>query len=123
PSTRAATYVAEALGWLPGADASAAAPSGVATSGRVLVADDNADRREYARRLLSEHYEVEVAGDGLTALHAARARRPDVIVTDIMMPNLDGFGLIRELRNDPELCTIPVLALSARAGEEAQLEG
>src|SRR6185295_8185888 len=121
-TARADTYVAEAMGWLPGAPATApgARPDNAA---RVLIADDNADLRDYARRLLSGHYEVEIVGDGMAALAAARTRRPDVIVSDVMMPGLDGFGLIRELRKDPALDTIPVIVLSARAGEEARLEG
>ena len=123
PSTRADSYVAEALGWLPEAPPAIVATDAVHKVGRVLVADDNADLREYVRRLLSEHHEVEVVGDGLAALHAARKRRPDVIVADVMMPRLDGFGLIQQLRQDPELRTVPVLVLSARAGEEARLEG
>ncbi|HEY6511395.1 MAG TPA: response regulator [Burkholderiaceae bacterium] len=92
-------------------------------SGRVLVADDNTDLRQYVQRLLADQYEVEVVVDGIAALEAARARRPDVIVSDVMMPRLDGFGLIQQLRQDPALSDIPVLVLSARAGEEARLEG
>jgi signal transduction histidine kinase/CheY-like chemotaxis protein len=122
-STRADSYVAEALGWLPDASPTIVATDAAAKVGRVLVADDNADLRDYVRRLLSEHHEVEVVGDGLAALQAARTRRPDVIVADVMMPRLDGFGLIQQLRKDPELRTVPVLVLSARAGEEARLEG
>lgn len=90
---------------------------------RVLVADDNSDMRGYIRRLLSEHYEVETAQDGAAALAAARARRPDLILSDVMMPGLDGFGLLRALRNDPDTMTIPVMLLSARAGEETRIEG
>ena len=121
-SGRADAYVSEVLGWLPGT--SPAAPVQERKSGgRILVADDNADLREYARRLLSEHYEVETVSDGAAALDAARARRPDLIVSDVMMPKLDGFALVRELRNDPALTSIPVIMLSARAGEEARLEG
>jgi PAS domain S-box-containing protein len=126
PGVRADTYVAEALGWLPGTDpATPLTPlkPPVHSAGRVLIADDNADLRDYVGRLLSEHFDVEVVSDGEEALEAARARRPDVIVTDVMMPNLDGFGLIRALREDPDLRTVPVLVLSARAGEEARLEG
>jgi PAS domain S-box-containing protein len=119
-AARAGAYVAEALGWLPAAEA---APLPRAGLQRVLVADDNADLREYVRRLLEDHYEVEVAGDGCAALKAARERRPELIVSDVMMPNLDGFGLIRELRADPRLAGIPVILLSARAGEEAKVEG
>jgi len=122
-SARADSYVAEALGWLPRSESVNSIEPTAASGGRVLVADDNADLRDYARRLLGDLYEVQVVPDGVAALQAARARRPDVVITDVMMPRLDGFGLIRELRGDPDLRTVPVLALSARAGEEARLEG
>ena len=119
-ATRADAYVSEALSWLPAAGREAPAP---AAGQRVLLADDNADLRAYVRRLLAEHYEVEAVGDGEAALAAARARRPDIVVADVMMPKLDGFGLIRELRADPALASLPIVLLSARAGEEARLEG
>ena len=89
----------------------------------MLLADDNTDMRDYARRLLSQRWTVDAVSNGREALAAARARRPDVIVTDVMMPELDGFGLLKELRADPELAAVPVVMLSARAGEEARLEG
>jgi signal transduction histidine kinase len=122
-------FVEEALRWLPSSaltederkTLAVGAPGG--GLGRVLLADDNADMRDYARRLLSERWAVEAVSNGREALDAARARPPDVIVTDIMMPRLDGFGLLRELRADPDLQSIPVIMLSARAGEEARLEG
>jgi PAS domain S-box-containing protein len=117
---RAGAYVSEALSWLPGSQV-ADTPS--KTGQRVLVVDDNADMRTYAARLLSANYEVATASDGYAALAAARARRPDIVVADVMMPGLDGFGLLRELRADPALRSVPVLLLSARAGEEARVEG
>jgi signal transduction histidine kinase/CheY-like chemotaxis protein len=127
-------YVEEALRWLPDyapqADASEAAPiagtSDVALDirdAKLLVADDNADMRDYLRRLLGVRWKVTVVPDGALALHAAQRERPDLIVTDVMMPNLDGFGLLRALRAEPALATIPVVMLSARAGEEARIEG
>lgn len=91
--------------------------------GHVLVADDNADMRQYISRLLSPAYDVEAVASGESALTAARERPPDLILTDVMMPGLDGFGLLRELRADPRLRDIPVVMLSARAGEEASIEG
>ena len=91
--------------------------------GRVLVADDNADMREYLARILGAHWTVDAVSDGHEALLHVRRQRPDVIVTDVMMPGLDGFGLLRALRADPELSGIPVVMLSARAGEEARIEG
>src|SRR6185369_9161878 len=68
-------------------------------------------------------WRVEAVADGGAALVAARREPPDLILTDVMMPVLDGFGLLRELRADPELASTPVLMLSARAGEEASVEG
>jgi PAS domain S-box-containing protein len=123
---RADAFVQEALRWLPdapGEPVKAGGTSRPATAQRILLADDNADLRAYVRRLLEVSYEVEVVEDGVAALEAARARPPDMIISDVMMPKLDGFGLIRELRADPALATIPVMVLSARAGEEARLEG
>ncbi|HEX4134818.1 MAG TPA: ATP-binding protein [Bryobacteraceae bacterium] len=90
---------------------------------RILWADDNADMRAYVSRLLRERFNVEAVPDGNAALIAARMHKPDLILTDVMMPGLDGFGLLRELRADPQLGDIPVILLSARAGEEARIEG
>jgi PAS domain S-box-containing protein len=93
-------------------------------SPHILLADDNADMRGYVRRLLtSTGYEVEAVGDGLTALRAAQARKPDLVVTDVMMPELDGYGLLKRIRADADLRQVPVIFLSARAGEEARIEG
>ncbi len=129
-SSAATAYLAEALSWLPSGPSATAATSAAVDeepapldASRILLADDNADMREYARRLLAERWTVETVSNGREALDAARAVRPDLIVTDIMMPELDGFGLLREIRTDAELRTVPVIMLSARAGEEAQIEG
>jgi PAS domain S-box-containing protein len=89
----------------------------------VIVADDNADMRQYLVRILSERYNVKPVPDGQAALSAARERRPDLILSDIMMPGLDGFALLREIRADELLKTVPVILLSARAGEESRVEG
>jgi PAS domain S-box-containing protein len=90
---------------------------------RVLLADDNADMREYISHTLGDGYEVTAVADGAAALDAARKRRPEIVLADIMMPVLDGFGLLRELRADPALRDVPVMLVSARAGEEARTEG
>lgn len=90
---------------------------------RVLLADDNADMREYVRRLLDAQYDVMAVSNGEEALAAAAADLPDLVLTDIMMPRLDGFGLLKALRRRPETKTVPVILLSARAGEESRIEG
>jgi signal transduction histidine kinase len=89
----------------------------------VLVVDDNAELRSYMARLLAPMYEVTTATDGRAALEILRARKPDIVISDVMMPVLDGFALVRELRADPETASLPVILLSARAGEEAAVEG
>lgn len=129
-STGARAYVEEAQRWLsdatlPVKSSPQELPEPVATGshGRVLFADDNADMRDYVRGLLSPRWEVVLAEDGLSALSVARRERPDLIVSDIMMPGLDGFGLVNEIRADPELCELPVILLSARAGEASKVEG
>ena len=90
---------------------------------RVLVADDNADMRQYVVNLLAEHFTVEGVPDGEAALAAVRRQLPDLILTDVMMPRLDGFGLLRELRADPRTSGLSIIMLSARAGEESRVEG
>jgi CheY-like chemotaxis protein len=89
----------------------------------IVLADDNADMRQYLTRLLSERYEVRAAADGLQALKATREFRPALVLADVMMPHLDGFGLLRAIRDDTALGGTPVILLSARAGEESRVEG
>jgi signal transduction histidine kinase len=138
PTALGATpYVEEALRWLPQGDyeippteiidtevvipAVSSGENGVRPC--VLLADDNADMRDYVTRLLTAQYDVEAVSDGAAALAAVRRRRPDLILADVMMPSLDGFGLLREIRRDGDLGSIPIVLLSARAGEEARVEG
>jgi PAS domain S-box-containing protein len=90
---------------------------------RIVLADDNADMRDYVRRLLAGKYVVEAVADGMAALAAVRHRPADLLIADVMMPRLDGFGLLHAIRADEELKTLPVILLSARAGEEAKVEG
>jgi PAS domain S-box-containing protein len=120
-------FVEEALRWLPAADRhqidqidATAAPGPRA---RILVADDNADMRDYLARLLSPHYDVDTVADGQAALERIQASPPDLLLSDVMMPVLDGFGLVASLRKDPATCSLPIILLSARAGEGAQIEG
>jgi signal transduction histidine kinase len=127
PSGISEAFVQEALRWPPASEA-AAAPAATSAPrdpvrGRVLVVDDNADMRDYLARLLRAHWEVAAVGDGQAALAIVRADPPDLVLTDAMMPRLDGFGLLAALRRDPATRAIPVVMLSARAGEEARLDG
>ena len=134
---RAEAYVQEAVSWLEGEDQALASPaaSGAqdlaapapSTSGegrRVLLADDNADMRHYVERLLTHAgYRVDAVVNGRAALEAAQQQRPDMILSDVMMPELDGFALLAAVREDRTLRDTPVILLSARAGEEAKVEG
>jgi signal transduction histidine kinase len=90
---------------------------------RILWADDNADMRDYVSRLLADRYEVLAVSDGLAALTAAESELPDLVLSDVMMPGLDGFGLLKALRAGARTKTVPIILLSARAGEESALEG
>ncbi|MFK4247389.1 SpoIIE family protein phosphatase [Micromonospora chokoriensis] len=135
-SAAAEPFVEEALRWLP-QEPSAGTPTEVAGrsgwetatdvrpgSARILVADDNADMREYLSRLLrAAGYRVEAVNDGRLALQSARANHPDLVVSDVMMPGLDGLQLVAALRAEPRTAGTPVLLLSARAGQEASIEG
>ncbi|MFE0737308.1 SpoIIE family protein phosphatase [Streptomyces sp. NPDC058855] len=135
-STSADPFVQEALRWLPGeqngsggldAGVSAGTPipvSAFASPARVLIADDNADMREYLMRLLTgAGYQVHAVADGMEALDSVRLQPPDLVVSDVMMPRLDGLALVAALRTDPRTAAVPVLLLSARAGQEASIEG
>ncbi|MEP1079149.1 ATP-binding protein [Leptolyngbya sp. PL-A3] len=136
-------YVEEALRWLPGEETTTSEYATTTlqieqTTGlphrslsasslppaRILLVDDNADMRSYVKRLLlSQGYEVETATDGMAALAMSQQQVPDLVLTDVMMPCLDGFGLLRELRLAPMTREVPIILLSARAGEEARIEG
>ncbi|WP_243147618.1 response regulator, partial [Scytonema sp. UIC 10036] len=98
-------------------------PSPHSSSARILVVDDNADMREYMKRLLKQSYDVEAVEDGIAALSAIQQYLPDLVLTDVMMPRLDGFGLLQELRTNPQTRELPIILLSARAGEESRIEG
>jgi signal transduction histidine kinase len=126
PARVAEVYVEEARRWLPRA---AVEPGGdcvspgAAKEGVIVLADDNADMRNYLARLLGQRYEVIGVADGEEALAALRRERIDLLLTDVMMPRMDGFDLLRAVRADVQLRELPVILLSARAGEDARIEG
>ncbi|TMQ08213.1 MAG: response regulator [Deltaproteobacteria bacterium] len=126
PTSRArAAFVEEALRWTPDAPPPGGEQAWArsAQAPRIVWADDNADMREYVTRLLADHFEVIAVADGEQALQSVREQVPDLVLSDIMMPQLDGFGLLAALRADPRTQTVPVILLSARAGPEASTEG
>ncbi|GIE32585.1 histidine kinase [Actinoplanes italicus] len=124
-------FLQEALRWLPDDSGAALTTEPVADpslnpdgGAALLVADDNADMRDYLTRLLrSAGHRVTAVVDGQAALDSARAEVPDLVVSDVMMPRLDGLQLVAALRADPRTASTPVLLLSARAGQEASIEG
>ncbi|MBS0168988.1 MAG: response regulator [Nitrospira sp.] len=131
----AGPFVEEALRWLP-AEASpgsssepdskptdSAHPRPAIYGGSILLADDNADMRDYVTRLLSGQYSIQAVVDGTSALRAALAHPPDLVLADIMMPGMDGLELLRALRAEPSTRHIPIILLSARAGEESKVQG
>jgi PAS domain S-box-containing protein len=140
-SATADPFVQEALRWLPGtalagddspvheqitpgSDADPTAQAGRDLPARVLVADDNADMREYLARLLrTAGYQATTVTDGQAAFDAVRADGLDLVISDVMMPRLGGLELVSALRADPRTAAVPVLLLSARAGQEAAVEG
>ena len=132
----ASSFLEEALRWLPMGDATAPPDAHPmleipdrevgeppATRARILVADDNADMRDYLTRILSPRFDVEAVGDGLGAWRRILQQTPDLVLTDVMMPELDGFALLTAIRGHERSRSIPVILLSARAGEEARIEG
>ena len=134
-ATQAGAFVHEALGWLGTAHDGAApisgfgalddapAESGAAARAHILVADDNADMRAYLQRLLGARYAVRAVADGEAAVDAALVDPPDLVISDVMMPRLDGFGVVAALRADARTRTLPIILLSARAGEPSRVEG
>ncbi len=127
------SFADEAVNWLPrnAVTSSLRTPPGpregpeqkASQKPRILIADDNADMREHVAHILMDEYELESARDGEEALRLLRRNPPDLLLSDIMMPGLDGFGLLQAVRADPALSTLPVIFLSARAGEEMRIEG
>ncbi|MBL8012864.1 MAG: PAS domain S-box protein, partial [Candidatus Omnitrophica bacterium] len=130
-SAGAAPFVEEALRWVPQNDSPEQTDHGnrqeAATlrdaKARILVVDDNADMRDYFYRLLFRQYSVEMAADGQAAWESIQASAPDLVLSDVMMPRMDGLGLIQRIRADERIRTMPVILVSAHAGEEARVEG
>jgi len=124
--TRAAS-LDEAESWLDGrasesAPTSASGPAAGPKRPSILVVDDNADLRGYVSGLLSPQYEVTSVSNGAEALAAVKQDPPDLVLADVMMPRLDGLQLVAALRANPATARLPIILLSARAGEEVEIE-
>jgi signal transduction histidine kinase/DNA-binding NarL/FixJ family response regulator len=134
----AVAYVQEAMGWFGEGDRLQGEVAGAAVGDEphkadpansaghkplILLADDNADMREYVSSLLRGRFHLIQAGTGKKALAEAERLLPDLVLTDVMMPEMDGFALLAALRQNPATSTVPVIMLSARAGEEARIDG
>ena len=127
-SREAEAHIAEVKRWLRATDVTGRVkrlldPTTMGSRPRVLIIDDNADLREYIASLLAPGYQISTANDGLHGLAVARNELPDIILSDVMMPGLGGIDLVRELRADVRCASIPVILLSARAGQESAIEG
>ncbi|MFC4145446.1 SpoIIE family protein phosphatase [Micromonospora mangrovi] len=125
-SEQARLHVAETVLWADGVGTVDGSPSSAGKetgNGRILVADDNADLREHVSRLLCSAYEVVAVSDGVEALRLALESPFDLVLTDVMMPRLDGFGLVTALRADPRTRHVPIVLLSARAGAAEEVAG
>jgi PAS domain S-box-containing protein len=129
----AAPYVEEVLNWLPAVNSPVPVGASLEFTGNdtipridqpvtdyVLVVDDNPDMGAYIRRLLQERFIVELVTDGQQALSRVENRLPGLILSDIMMPNLDGLQLLHQIRANPMAKSTPFIVLSARAGDETR---
>ena len=82
---------------------------------RIALVEDNADNRLLARAILEELYEIEEYTTGIEALAGLRAKRPDLVLLDISLPEMDGTEVLQHIREDPALASLPVIALTAHA--------
>lgn len=135
-SMHAEAFVREVLSWSPEVESNSSNPVSDIISDslfhtrdeknkqyKIIIADDNSDMRAYMQRLLSDQYTIITAIDGKDAFEKVLKHNPDLLLSDVMMPKLDGFGLIKKIRNHPDRKNLPVIFLSARADEEAKVEG
>jgi signal transduction histidine kinase len=126
-STSLKPKLATELAWLQASGNTTASPESHTITDEerayLLVVGDNADMRQYLQKMLAPYYQISVAVDGEDALQKVNRRQPDLIISDIMMPRLDGQELLKRLRANEATRIIPVIFLSARAGEEAKVSG
>ncbi|MFS4459152.1 ATP-binding protein [Bdellovibrio sp. HCB2-146] len=133
-SVRRKTYLEEAMQWGTETSCTSKVADSTDVEGaietickdrktRILLVDDNTDMRRYVHGLLEKHWEVDAVSDGTQAIAALKKQSYDLILSDVMMPNLDGFGLVSKVRENPLWCSIPIILLSARAGADSKVLG
>ncbi|NND88307.1 MAG: response regulator [Flavobacteriaceae bacterium] len=98
-------------------------PSTTAQQEVVLIVEDNTDLRSYIRKLLTDHYDVLLAVDGLQGERMAFEHIPDLIISDIMMPKKDGYELCHSLKTNTKTSHIPIIMLTAKADQDHKIEG
>ena len=91
---------------------------GVGSRSRILLVEDHADTRLMYAEFLGPDYDVDGAGDGIAALAAIEGQTPDIIVTDLALPRMDGYELIARVRANARFANIPIIALSGYSGAE-----
>ncbi len=89
----------------------------------ILIVDDNRDMQQHLEKLLSSKFNTLTAGNGLDALNKIKEAKPELVISDVMMPVMDGMQLLKAIKNNKETEQIPVILLTARAGEESRIEG
>ncbi len=122
-TTSGTAYVEEVSRWINPDQDQVVSVSELTNKPRIVWADDNTDLREYVTQILAPYYTVEAVTDGQAALEAIHRELPDLLLSDVMMPRLDGFGLIQALRAEERTRNIPIILLSARAGQESAIVG
>lgn len=126
-STQTRAYIEEAMGWIKHTNMKQIDPAHTKSRGdeTILVVDDNADMRSYISRILDANTSltIKAVSNGLEALEAIKEKVPSLVITDIMMPKMDGIELVGRLRKDPKVGKIPIIFLSARAGDREKAAG
>ncbi len=90
---------------------------------KVLYIEDNEEIRDYVKEVLAQQYQVILAANGIDGIAIAKEHIPDLIITDVMMPEMDGHEVMGKLKEDPLTCHIPVIMLTAKSDQDSKLEG
>jgi PAS domain S-box-containing protein len=118
-------YLHEAESFLPASESDPPRASGPPNNNdeMILIVDDNTDMRRHIQSVIGSHYPTMTAANGLEALSVIGEHRPALVLSDLMMPVMDGTQLLRELKQNRQTSQIPVILITARAGEDSRIEG